>query len=265
MKKQQIRLLNSSLLCFCEQFTQVLFSSNIHPKCWIPYLKQQCQKVSRAFDIICSFELTIASCLSRTTTSDELFTLYDECIKLLCIQRGIPKEQQIRNLLATYYAMRQNPSESVSNFAHRFMETQHSLQKLVPGIHSTPDDSQAELIHAFCIKLKPDIGKYLLSREKPFKDLLAAIESTKRQESVIPSTTAEIATQQKVLYTAPSADQQLIQKSVAVKNKGLNFETAFCRNFNRFVPSHCELPQKINVRMAISISVPSVSPLIVGP
>ena len=46
-------------------------------------------------------------------------------------------DQQIRNLLATYYMMHQQPNESVSSFAHRFSETQHSLEKLIPGIHKT--------------------------------------------------------------------------------------------------------------------------------
>eukprot|EP00794_Sanderia_malayensis_P000733 gene733-biopygen9 len=70
------------------------------------------------------------------------------------------------------------------------METQHSLQKLVPGIHCSPVGSQVELIHAFSIKLLPDIGKYLITREQPFTDLLATVECGK-----LPHTD--------VLYTAP--------------------------------------------------------------
>eukprot|EP00794_Sanderia_malayensis_P021062 gene21062-biopygen14629 len=187
---------------FCEQLSQVLSSSNTHAKFWLPYLKQQCQKDSRAFDIICSFELSNASRISHKTSSDEFLSLYDECLQLLRLQRGIPREQQIRNLLATYYSLHQNPDESVSNFAHRFMETPHSLQKLVPGIHCSPDGSQVELIHTFSIKLLPDIGKYLITREQPFTDLLAAVECAKRHESMMSSAPTKLP-HTDVLYTAP--------------------------------------------------------------
>ena len=68
-------------------------------------------------------------------------------------------DQQIRNLLATYYTMHQQPNESVSSFAHRFSETQHSLEKLIPGIHKTPEGSEIELVHAFALKLRPDMPR----------------------------------------------------------------------------------------------------------
>eukprot|EP00794_Sanderia_malayensis_P013376 gene13376-biopygen10689 len=131
------------------------------------------------------------------TNSPLQFTL-----ELLRLQRGIPKEQQIRNLLATYYSLHQNPDESVSNFTHCFMETQHLLQKLVPGIHCSPDGSQVELIHAFSIKLLPDIGKYLITREQPFTNLLAAVECAKRHESMMSSAPMRLPYTD-VLYTAP--------------------------------------------------------------
>ena len=70
------------------------------------------------------------------------------CRQTLWAQRGIPIDQQIRTLLATVYSMHQNPSESVSNFAHRFLETQHSLEILIPGIPSSSDGNQMELVHA---------------------------------------------------------------------------------------------------------------------
>eukprot|EP00794_Sanderia_malayensis_P005810 gene5810-biopygen4820 len=122
--------------------------------------------------------------------------------QLLRRQRGIPREQQIRNLLATYYSLHQNPDESFSNFAHRFMETQHSLQKLVPGIHCSPDGSQVELIHAFSIKLLLDIGKYLITQEQPFTDLLAAVKCAKRHKSMMLSAPTKLP-HTDVLYTAP--------------------------------------------------------------
>ena len=239
---------------FAEQLTQVLHSSNIHSKFWIPYLKQQCQKDSRAFDVICSFELSQASNLSPLTSAEEFSALYEECLQQLCMQRGLPKEQQIRNLLATYYSMRQNPAESVSNFAHRFLETQHSLEKLIPGIHTSPDGNQMELVHAFCMKLQPEISKFLLSRKQPFADILTAIECAKRHEAVLlpqpesaMSQDARYAAHPAALYTAHPAHparnnppryeaQREAQKPTGMKKNEV------CRNFNRFSPSRCELP-----------------------
>ena len=51
--------------------------------------------------------------------------------------RGIPRDQQIRELLSVYHTMTHQPHESVADFTHRFSETQHELDKLIPGIHKT--------------------------------------------------------------------------------------------------------------------------------
>ena len=169
---------------FSEQFTQVLQSSSVDPKYWIPYLKQQCQKDSRAFYIICSFELANTSKTNTKTSPEEFRALYGACLKSHCLQWGIPKDQQTRNLLATYYALKQNANESVSNFAHRFLEIQHSPEKLIPGIHTSPDGNQMELIHAFSMKLLPHLSKPLISRDMTFAEILDAIEYAKRKESV---------------------------------------------------------------------------------
>ena len=73
--------------------------------------------------------------------------------------------------------------ESVADFAHRFLETQHSLEKLViPGVLRSGGD--IELLHAFMLKLKPTISKILLSRDSTFSSLTAVIEASKRFESV---------------------------------------------------------------------------------
>ena len=95
------------------------------------------------------------------STFEEFLAFHEECVTLLRSNRGVPKEQQIRELLATYYSMHQNPDESVSDFVHRFLETQHSLEKLSPGIHrsSAAPSGDMELIHAFTMKLNPAIAK----------------------------------------------------------------------------------------------------------
>ena len=165
---------------FLDQLSQVLSSSNVDPQFWIPYLKHQCQKDSYASDIILSFEKQHRAEISNKTTTGEFLKLYDACLQTLRNQHSIPVDQQIPTLLATYYLTWQNPSKSVWNFAHRFLETQNLLQKLIPGLHSSCNGNQMELVHTFSMSLCPELAKSLISREKPFKNLLAAIDCAKR-------------------------------------------------------------------------------------
>ena len=74
---------------------------------------------------------------------------------------GIPRDQQIRELLSVYHTMTQQPNESVADFAHRFSGTQHELDKLIPGIHKTAS-KDIELIFAFVNKLRSEISKELV-------------------------------------------------------------------------------------------------------
>ena len=57
------------------------------------------------------------------------------------------RDQQIRELLSVYHTMTHQPHESVADFTHRFSETQHELDKLIPGIHKTAD-KEIELLFA---------------------------------------------------------------------------------------------------------------------
>ena len=102
------------------------------------------------------------------TSEDEYHTYFTECVKTLRDKRGKPKGTQIRELLATYYTIQQQPLESVADFSHRFCEVQHQLQKLLPGIHKLKSEDGAgedlELIYAFTIKLREDIAAELVSR-----------------------------------------------------------------------------------------------------
>ena len=166
---------------FAEQLTNVLASSGVSAKYWFTYLKLQCHKDAWAFDIICNYETIHASKLNEKTSYVEYLEFYDKCLTRLTTQGGIPKEQQIRKLLSMYYSMTQQQMESVADFAHRFLETQHSLEKLIPGIHRSSGD--IESIHAFMLKLKPTISKNLLSRDSTFFSWTAVIETSKRIES----------------------------------------------------------------------------------
>ena len=70
--------------------------------------------------------------------------------------------------------MCQQANESVADFAHRFRETQHELEKLLPPIHRTPDkdgNTELELIFAFAIKLRESILKELISRDFNYPSL----------------------------------------------------------------------------------------------
>ncbi len=129
--------------------------------------------------------------------------------------------------------MRQNPSESVFNFVHRFLETQNSLEKLIPGIHSSPNGNQMELVHAFSMKLNADISKFLLSRDEPFSDIMQAIECANRHKSVSEKEKEAAA----AIYVHPAKSNEV------EKPKGMQMKTDICRNFNKFFPSRCELPQ----------------------
>ena len=238
---------------FAEQLTNVLSSSGVAGKFWFTYLKQQCRNDARAFDIICNYETTHASTLSGNSSNDEYITFYDNCLTLLVRQRGIPKEQQIRQILSTYYAMSQQSTESVADFAHRFLETQHSLEKLIPGVHRA--DGDIELIHAFMLKLQPVLSKDLVSRDSTFSSLTAVIEAAKRLESVkpVPSHEHEKPWKPQAFFAAqatqgsmskrfhPKRQEQKVKTNFSTAKDDLS-GTRLCRFYNKFDVAHCELP-----------------------
>ena len=120
---------------FLEQIESLLVSSAVSTKQWIRYLKQQCQKDARANDHLNSAHQTRLHLLgpNLSKTADVEFKQhFDQYVKTLREKHRKPRDQQIRELLETYYMMRQNHHESVGDFANRFCETQHELEKLIP-------------------------------------------------------------------------------------------------------------------------------------
>ena len=112
---------------FLENFVSIISTSNISPRYYVPYLKQQCQYDIRSFDIITHaekehFPKLIAD--PEKASSSEFKAYFDTIKQILLQRRGIPKEQLIRELLAEYYRMVQGPQELVSDFAHRFCDVQ---------------------------------------------------------------------------------------------------------------------------------------------
>ena len=95
-----------------------------------------------------------------------------------------------------------------------------------------------ELVHAFSMKLRPELAKSLISRDKPFQDLLAAIDCAKRHEALMVPYSSSMPAE--VLYSA-------LGRSSSHKSKNFHGRTnsKICRNFNRFSPSRCELPNNV--------------------
>ena len=222
---------------FAEQLSNVLSSSGVSACHWFTYLKQQCRRDARAFDIICNFESKHLTEISSTASSEHHVEIFENCLDILRQQRGIPRDQQMRQLLATYYAMSQQPHESVSDFSHRFLETQNSLEKLLPGIHRS-SDGDLELIHAFIMKLKPVIAKHLLSRDVDLKDISHTIEAAKRYEAV--ETTMDFAPKSDF---APLPSTALLADRPDVRQRKPNFSGTSkpCWYFNKFHKAHCEM------------------------
>ena len=103
-------------------------------------------------------------------------------------RRGIPKEQQIRELLAEYYRMIQGPQELASDFAHRFCDIQTELNKFIPGIHMTPKEEDIELQYAFAIKLRKKLQSEIISQEFTYNSLQEVIQVAERYENIHPLT-----------------------------------------------------------------------------
>ena len=164
------------------QMESLLKSSAVPVKFWLTYLKQQCQKDSRAYDALLEAEKKYSKTFDPVKASDdEHYVHFTNCIDLLKEKRGIPGDQQIRDLLSQYYTIKQAQRESVADFSHRFSEVQNELEKLIPGIHRTAD-GELELIHAFSIKLLPEISKEIVSREFKYKTLQEIITVASRYE-----------------------------------------------------------------------------------
>ena len=138
---------------FLEHFTGIITTLAISPRQYFAYLKQQCQQDIRAFDIIAAAEKEFTAKLLKDPekASPEEHQAYFEALKnALLWQRGIPKEQQIRELLKEYYGGgggrgERGASERVCDFAHRFLDVQTELAKLIPNIHYTSDGKDLEL------------------------------------------------------------------------------------------------------------------------
>ena len=146
----------------------------------------------------------------------------------------MPKDQRIQTLLATYYTMHQQADESVAHFAHRFCETQHSLEKLIPGIHKTADGKDLEPLHAFALKLRPAISKQLFSRDFTFPDLSTLIEAAKRYELSQTDTQSHAS-----LLSASISKRNFVGKPRHYNNQ--SHSTEICRQFNKYSRPFCQL------------------------
>ena len=85
-----------------DTYTKLECSSGVSAKFWFMYLKQQCRKDARAFDITCNYETTHASEIRGNTSNAEYLEVDDNCLTCHTTQRGVPKEQQIHQLYRIY-------------------------------------------------------------------------------------------------------------------------------------------------------------------
>ena len=174
---------------FLDQLTTLLKSSGVPPKHWTTYLKQQVQQDVRAYDSVVFAEEECKHALGEdpTNITIEQYERYFDLVKTSLVKkRGKPKDERVRELLQDYYHLQQDKAEPVSTFAHRFCEIQHELEKCIPGIHYTGTNDDIELRHAFLIKLRPDIGKALMSRDAKYSSLAEIIEAVSRFEQSLP-------------------------------------------------------------------------------
>ena len=108
---------------------------------------------------------------------------FDNVVEDLLLKRSKPKDAQVRRLLEYYYTMKQMKNETVSQFSHRSVNTEHKLDRLIPEIHRMPSSEETELLYAYTIKLKTEIQKELVSRDfGKFKKLNQLIETEERYE-----------------------------------------------------------------------------------
>ena len=78
--------------------------------------------------------------------------------------------------------MKQNESEKVCGFAHRFMDVQTELSKFIPKIRLTSDCTNVELQYAFVIKIRSTIRGEIAAREFKLSNLQAIIDTAQRYE-----------------------------------------------------------------------------------
>ena len=106
---------------FRKRILSFLITLNVPVQYWLTDLKQQCQKDSCAYDALNSAHKEHQKLLGpdvRKAGPAEYKALFAACVQDLQDKRGIPKDQQIHELLETYYTMKQHPAETFANFAH---------------------------------------------------------------------------------------------------------------------------------------------------
>ena len=133
--------------------------SNTHSCYWVTYLKQQVAEDLRAYEAVVLAEKDHSSLVSnpKKTADIECRLFFDNVVEDLLLKRGKPKDAQVRRLLEYCYAVKQMKNETVSEFSHRFVNTQ--IDRLFLGIHRMPSSEETKLLYVYTIKLKPEISQ----------------------------------------------------------------------------------------------------------
>ena len=88
---------------FLDHFVGIIYTSNISPRYYVHYLKQQCHTDLRSFDIITNAETEHFAKLIKDpakASPDDFKACFEDVKQTLLQKRGTPKEQQIRELLS---------------------------------------------------------------------------------------------------------------------------------------------------------------------
>ncbi|XP_078374474.1 uncharacterized protein LOC144658021 [Oculina patagonica] len=175
-----------------------------------------------------------------------------------------PTDSKCRRLASELSAMKQDPSESVDEFAFKYKNILHQLEKLGESLHkSCPTYVNSQFIS----KLQPHIARPLILQAQNVAELEKAIDAARRiehsfitsaNESPTPSTVFQETPQRSALVSTPEQFQNNLpsqqQRSCwicghtqhsardcpqrpAKKNKK---PAEICRNFNRLLSANCE-------------------------
>ncbi|KAF4684585.1 hypothetical protein FOZ63_029774 [Perkinsus olseni] len=176
---------------FLHQLRSILETTETPSKHWVALLKQQVMQDKRAFDLVRLAESQFCEELTRAKSDEDYRAYYKHVQSFLCSKRGKPKEEKTLDLLTNFNSLSQNDNETVAEFAVRFLDLHHDLQKLIPNIYvvstqegdgsTKTDDLQLQL--QFIVKLREEIRKEIVARQAKYESIQSLIEAARRFEN----------------------------------------------------------------------------------
>ncbi|KAF4733470.1 hypothetical protein FOZ62_006213 [Perkinsus olseni] len=158
---------------FLHQLRSILETTETPSKHWVALLKQQVMQDKRAFDLVRLAESQFCEELTRAKSDEDYRAYYKHVQSFLCSKRGKPKEEKTLDLLTNFNSLSQNDNETVAEFAVRFLDLHHDLQKLIPNIY----------VLQFIVKLREEIRKEIVARQAKYESIQSLIEAARRFEN----------------------------------------------------------------------------------